>query len=324
MAYNATPVYNVPNVFLWCSVVFKFMAMIIGVFGNVTVIIYIFFSCREKTATSYLIGHLAVADLLVCLTFYPIWIIEFLRTIFGIDSDQEFFCKLSRSTTFALTFASVSSLLSITVDRYLYFVKPLKYPMIVTCRRVFLAVSGIWLTTCWLFILFFVHFRSYSKEFRSFCDISKGIYYFKQSIVGYVPLILIFFLNSQIFCVARKQRKRIMAETKIITVNSSNEESAKKMSAVLKFFIALKAAKTFAIVVAVLTFCILAPTVVSLVLFSYFSKKNQMFWYLFFNYDLYGINSIVNAFIYGIRHVKYRKGYVGILLKILTRHKPVN
>jgi hypothetical protein len=40
--------------------------------------------------------------------------------------------------------------------------------------------------------------------------------------VGYVPLILIFILNFQIFNVARKQRKRIMAET-TVTVNISSE-----------------------------------------------------------------------------------------------------
>ena len=59
---------------------------------------------------------------------------KLLQTIFGIDNDQELFCKLGFSTIYALTFASVASLLAISVDRYLYFVKPMKYPMIVTCR----------------------------------------------------------------------------------------------------------------------------------------------------------------------------------------------
>ena len=94
--------------------------MIMGVLGNSTVIIYTIFLSKEETATSYLVGNLALADLLVCLTFYPVWIIEFIQTILNIDSDQDLFCKLSRSAIWSLMFASVATLLAITVDRYLY------------------------------------------------------------------------------------------------------------------------------------------------------------------------------------------------------------
>jgi hypothetical protein len=72
------------NVFL-VSVVFKSIAMIIGGLGNITVIIYTMFLSKEKTATTFLEGNLALADLLVCLTFYPIWIIELIQTILNID-----------------------------------------------------------------------------------------------------------------------------------------------------------------------------------------------------------------------------------------------
>jgi hypothetical protein len=116
---------------------FKFIAMIIGVLGNITVIIYTILLRKKRTSTSYLVGNLALADILVCLTFYPIWIIEFIQTILNIDRDQDLFCKLSRSTIWSLLFASVTTFLAITVDRFLYFVKPLKYPLIVTKRRVF-------------------------------------------------------------------------------------------------------------------------------------------------------------------------------------------
>ena len=60
------------------SVVFKSIAMIIGVLGNITVLIYTVFTSKEKTGTSYFVGNLALADLLICLTFYPIWMIEFI------------------------------------------------------------------------------------------------------------------------------------------------------------------------------------------------------------------------------------------------------
>ena len=101
MANNTTVSIAIPNNVLLFSVVFKLIAMIIGVLGNVTVIIHTIFSNKEKAATSYLVGNLALADLLVCLTFYSTWIIEFIQTMLNINNDQKLFCKFSRATTWA-------------------------------------------------------------------------------------------------------------------------------------------------------------------------------------------------------------------------------
>ena len=85
MANNNTTVFNtISNNVLLCSVMFKLIAMIIGVLGNVTVLYTIFLN-REKTATSYLVGNLALADLLLCITLYPIWTIDFIQIILTID-----------------------------------------------------------------------------------------------------------------------------------------------------------------------------------------------------------------------------------------------
>ena len=324
MANNTTVFHTIPNNVLLCSVVFKFIAMIIGVLGNMTVIIHTIFSNKEKTATSYLVGNLALADLLMCLTFYPTWIIEFIQTILKINSNQNFFCKFSRATAWAFMFASVATLLAITVDRYLYIVKPLRYPQIVTHRRVFLAVLGIWITACCFFIVQWIHFRSRGIEFRSFCYVPDSIAYFTSVFAGYLPLVLIFSLNFHLLSVARRQRKRILAETTIASADNSTEESTNRMSFVLGFFVALKSAKTFAIVVTVLTICILTPTVVGRILNKFCTVSCLQIWYVVFHYEFYGINSVVNAFIYGMRHVKYRKAYLHILFKLFSCHKATN
>ena len=321
MTNNTTVFHTISNNVLLASVVFKFIAMIIGVLGNVTVIIYTIFISKEKTATSYLVGNLALADLLVCLTLYPAWIIEFIRIILNIDSDQDLFCKFSRATVLAFMFASIATLLAITVDRYVYIVKPLRYPLIVTHRRVFLAVAGIWITACCLLIVFYIHYKSFGVQFRSYCYTLGSIKHFTHVIVGYFPLALIILLNFHILLVARRQRKRILAETMISMVQNSTEESANRMNFVVKFFVALKAAKTFAIVVAVLTFCILTPTVVGRMAIEFYSVRFQQIWYVVFNYEFNGINSVVNAFIYGMRHVKYRKAYLHIIFKLFSCRK---
>ena len=313
---NNTTFHAIPNNVLLCSLVFKFIAMIIGVLGNVTVIIHTIFSNKEKTATSYLFGNLALADLLMCLTFYPTWIIEFIQTILKINSNQNLFCKFSRATAWTFMFTSVATLLAITVDRYLYIVKPLRYPQIVTHRRVFLAVLGMWITACCLFIVRYIYFRSYGIEFRSLCDVPKSIGYFTSGFPVYLPLVLIFSLNFHLLYVARRQRKRILAESTIANVDNSTEQVTNKISFVLRFFVGVKEAKTFAIVVAVLTICILFPSLVGRILFNFCSVPCRQIWFVIFHYEFYGINSVVNAFIYGMRHVKYRKAYLHILFKL--------
>ena len=312
------------NEVLLCSVVFKFIAMIMGVLGNLTVIIHTIFSNKEKTATSYLVGNLALADLLVCLTFYPIWIIEFVQILLNIDSDQDLFCKFSRSTMYSFMFASIASLLAITVDRYLYIVKPLKYPQIVTYRRVFLAVAGIWITACCLLVVWYIPCRSIGVGIRSLCNTPDSVAYFTAAFVGYLPLALIFLLNFHIFSVSRKQRKRILPETMIASGDNSTKESTNRMRRVLGFLVALKTAKTFAIVVAMLTFCILFPTLLGSILGKFCNEQCTRIWFLVFHYELYGINSIVNPFIYGMRHVKYRKAYLHIFFKIFSCRKVNN
>ena len=322
---NNTGIYReLPNSLLFASVVFKFIAMIIGVFGNVTVIMYTIFLKKEKTATSYLVGNLALADLLVCLTFYPIWIIEFVHILLNIDNDQDLFCKFSRATIWAFMFASITTLLAITVDRYLYIVKPLRYQFIVTHRRVFFAVAGIWIAACSIFIASYVHIISY-RNFRSLCTLPGSAENIRRAneAFEYLSLILILLLNLHIFLVARRQRKRILAETAIARTDNSTEESSNRMSFVRRFFVALKLAKTFAIVAAVLTVCILVPTVVGRILHE-FCSEHQQIWYVVMNYEFYALNSVVNVFIYGVRHVKYRKGYVHILLKLFSCHKASN
>ena len=80
MTNNKTSITIASSVVIF-SVTFQFITTIIGALGNVTVIICTILLCKEKTATSYLIANLALTHFLVCLTFYPLWIIEFIQTI---------------------------------------------------------------------------------------------------------------------------------------------------------------------------------------------------------------------------------------------------
>ena len=209
-------------------------------------------------------------------------------------------------------FASIATVLGITVDRYVYIVKPLKYPQIVTHRRMFLAVLRICITVCGLFTALYIHYRSFSVEIKSLCSLPESIAYFSFVFVGHFPLTLVFLTKFHILFVERKQCKRILAETMITSADNSRstEGSANRMNSVVRFFVAFKAAKTFAFVVAVLTFCIFTPSVVGLILREVCTDACKQFCFIVLHYEFSGLNSIVNAFIYGMRDVKYKKAYL--------------
>ena len=304
----------VPKKILLASILFKFVAMVIGVFGNAAVIIYNVFMNKKKTATSYLTANLAVADLLVCLSFYPIWITELIQSIAGIESDQNVFCKMSRSTMATLLFTSAATLLSITIDQYFFIVKPLKYAVIITKRRVLLVIIGIWLMSFGFLSLRVSIVQKHKELKRSLCYINKIVFWSWEVLSKFIPLILVTVLNFKISIIAQEQRRRI--ENEMARFYMRNEESPlNKFKSFHQIVRAFKAVKTFLIIILVLTFCCLIPSLIGLVLYYIVQSKSAHIWYVVIVYDLAGINSIVNAFIYGMRHAKYRKAYKQLLSK---------
>ena len=57
MANNTTNVNTISNNVLLCSVVLKFIAMLIGVLGNVTVVIYIIYTIFFRKNNDILLGR---------------------------------------------------------------------------------------------------------------------------------------------------------------------------------------------------------------------------------------------------------------------------
>ena len=317
MANNSTHVFTVSSEVLVFSIIFKFIAMGVGVTGNIAVVICKTIMEKEQTATSYLVTNLALADLVTCLTFYPIWIVEFIKTVLGNESDQMFFCKSSRSSSWMMLFVSTATLFAITLDRYLFIVKPLRYPVLVTRQRVLPFILAIWVTGCGIFILYILNYGSYPR-YRSLCYVSYDIGWSTTILTSYIPIILLFILNFKLLTVAHKQRKRIVAEAATVNATNDNEISPPKpdATAVHRILVAWKGVKTFFIVIVVLVFCCFVPTVVGRPLLYTCSEACQQVWYVVVNYELYGINSIVNPFIYGMRHLKYRRAYGYIIVKL--------
>jgi hypothetical protein len=121
-------------------IIFNCFCLLLGVCGNCGVIHHALMN-YDMTPNSVLVSNLAVTDLLVCLTTYPIWMADMIEYIQGIDENVEF-CKFSHSSGCVALGLAVFALVSIILDRYIFIMRPLKYPLIMTLRRTYTLRDG--------------------------------------------------------------------------------------------------------------------------------------------------------------------------------------
>ena len=99
---------------------------------------------HSKTSTTYFVVNLAISDIIVCLTFFPLWLVKYVSTLANIESTMKLICEIGITSSFTSVALSIANLLTITGDRYMLITKPLKYPMIVTSKRIRIFLLVIW------------------------------------------------------------------------------------------------------------------------------------------------------------------------------------
>ncbi len=320
--------------FLIGLMIFKCISIVFGVLGNIGVIIINVFMNKEKSPTTWLIVNLSITDLLVCLTIYPIWIVELVQIVSGIQSDEKFFCKFIYSSGGVSIFLSILTLLAISFDKYLFITWPLKYPSLMTWQRVRVLVCTMWVWA--LAILPFSVIYIGTGEVRGVCRVSNEFVLFAFIVYIYIPLTLIIFFNYKIFKIAWRQRRRIVArsmtqynlgmqagncdptnEQTMQTGSSTNDQNALWQRITKE----LKQLRTFLIVIGVLLVCFI-PYSLAVTLHKLACNCIPVALRMIFS-ELIAVNSIVNPFIYGIRHKKYRNVY-GRLLRMLCTFLKLN
>ncbi len=150
----------------------------------------------------------------------------------------------------------------------------------------------------------------------------------------YIPLSLIIFFNYKIFKIARRQRRRIAARSMtqynlgMQAGNLTNEQTMQTRSSTndqnelwQRITKELKQLKTFLIVIGVLLVCFI-PYSLAVSLHNLVCNCIPVTLHIIFS-ELIAVNSIINPFIYGIRHKKYRNGY-GRLVRILCTFLKLN
>ena len=298
---NSTTMDHLPTkTFLITAIVLKCLLAVVGITGNVAAIIHILIK-HVKTPADYLIINLAIADLTTCVTYYPTYAIEFGRIVSGVGINQDLFCKASFSIGSSSVALSILTLLAITFDRFYFITYPLKYPLVMTKKRVLGIIAVVWFSALFLASCVAYFTTSGLERFDCFADYTLTILGF--AIFVYIPTAFVLYLNYKMFKVARYHRRRIAQQSEIARsgVSQSENTDSHRITARASFARTLKSIKTFAIVTALFVLCYI-PYSTTLIVEKFLCHEYCVPLELFILLgDLVSLGSVLNPFIYNIR-----------------------
>ena len=210
---------------------------------------------RLRNNSTILLASLAGADLLTGLVVLPFAFAIDLKRLLGFDS----FCSLEKAFTVTLvmvTYASISHLVMISIDRYIAIKYPLRYQEIVTETRILISIVLAWgftlLVTINELVLALI-------DSGSVYSIYSHVNTITQIAIGTVSIVVISLSYGYIYSETRRQVKRLKAEQlpqEEVQRIKSNRTAATTLAIIL---IALVATYLPTIVLTALSSSIAAP-----------------------------------------------------------------
>ncbi|XP_072419243.1 adenosine receptor A1-like [Chiloscyllium punctatum] len=286
-----------------------------SVLGNVLVCWAVKINRALRDTTFCFIVSLALADIAVGALAIPVAITISL----GLKT-QFYSCLFITCILITLTQSSILSLLAIAVDRYLRARIPTRYKTIVTQKRAWIAVGVCWLGSILIGLtpMFGWHNRSngevQKEEMNSsckyiICNFTKVIrmdYMVYFNFFGWVllPLIIMFGLYAEIFCIIRKQLSKV-----------TNAMDSRKY-----FGKELKLAKSLALVLFLFAACWI-PLHAMNTIWYFCPQCNVPKTAFYIGIFLSHVNSAVNPVLYAFRIKKFRTSFLQIWNKYVLCKK---
>ncbi|CAH0394482.1 unnamed protein product [Bemisia tabaci] len=221
----------------WASVVLwvlrtMVMATIIlaAIFGNLLVIVSVMRHRKLRVITNYFVVSLALADMLVAMVAmtFNMSVQVTGKWLFG-----AFICDVWNALDVYFSTASIIHLCCISVDRYYAIVKPLKYPIKMTKRKVAIMLLLTWISPAIIsFVPIFCgwytteehkHYRNNHPDECQF-EVNKLYALISSSISFWIPCTIMIFTYLAIFKEANRQEKQIHARIGNQLLQNHNRE----------------------------------------------------------------------------------------------------
>ena len=189
---------------------------VIAVLGNTLVMYLIATRARLHVTTNWFVFSLALADLCVGLTYFPLLFISSFFKELAIDHTGLWF-KLSHT----FLYSSSTNLCALTADRFLAITMPLKYTVFMTRKRLVISLASAWITPIILFTLPSIF--TYSNNNASFTFIFET---FRVSAFQLIPSVLFVFVTGRLCLIARDISRKESLLLAQIRFNSKLPENA--------------------------------------------------------------------------------------------------
>ncbi|KAJ8393561.1 hypothetical protein AAFF_G00060340 [Aldrovandia affinis] len=261
--------------------------------GNLLVMWAVWMDRSLRQPTFCFVVSLAVADFLVGVVAVPLAILA----EEGVPSFS--LCLFISCALLVLTQSSVLSLLAIAVDRYLRVRIPLRYKIIATQRRSWIAVALCWFFACLLGFAPLLGWpspvknpNSTSYRFLDVMDMSFMVYFnFFGCILA--PLLVMMFLYAHIFRNIKRHLRENVAGSQESCVYYLKERNL---------------AQSLALVLTLFAICWLPLHILNCML--YFGYKKVPLWAFYVGILLSHINSALNPIVYAFKIRKFQRAYL--------------
>uniref|UniRef100_A0A452TBN5 G-protein coupled receptors family 1 profile domain-containing protein n=1 Tax=Ursus maritimus TaxID=29073 RepID=A0A452TBN5_URSMA len=226
--------------------------ILFAIVGNIVVILSVACNRHLQTVTNYFIVNLAVADLLLSATVLPF---SATMEVLGFWAFGRAFCDVWAAVDVLCCTASILSLCTISVDRYVGVRHSLKYPAIMTERKAAAILALLWAVALVVSVGPLLGWKEPVPPDERFCGITEeaGYAVFSSVCSFYLPMAVIVVMYCRVYVVARSTTRSLEAGVKRDAKGHTFRSSLSVR--LLKFSREKKAAKTLAIVVGVFVLC---------------------------------------------------------------------
>ena len=290
---------------VWTETVLFTVVTVAAFFGNLSVCFAVYRNQRLRTLANMFVVALAVSDILISICCMPFSVATLIRGrwVFGGNV-----CRFQGFAMFTCAMASLNTMGIIAISRYFCVVKPQKYIVLFTKKRILMYIGLVWCTA-------FVGsvpphlFRNGGYKFqpaKAMCmyTFETNIAYtvFIECVFISTPLAIITFCYAKVFYTVSRSNQVFSQENNPQQLRANVEEA--------------KVTKTLATVMAGFAFCWLPIGIMDYIDAARGEPTLPRQAYLTYSFLAY-LSSTINPLIYGATNRHFRREYKAMVKKLL-------